>query len=129
MIKEYGPYEIKGRLFMHIRNTTTGKNTTISYPKWLYEHKVRKLLSNEVVHHIDDNPLNNNLSNLEIKTRRKHTSDHRIQRGTPMYEFTCPNCNAEAEIAYSTYNKVQIKRGSPGPFCSRSCATQFRYRS
>lgn len=36
----------------------------------------RKLKYNEVVHHKDENGKNNDPSNLEIKTRSKHTSEH-----------------------------------------------------
>jgi hypothetical protein len=37
----------------------------------------RKLTCHEIVHHIDDNPQNNNLSNLIIMTRRAHGRLHK----------------------------------------------------
>lgn len=38
----------------------------------------RKLTSNEIVHHIDGNPLNNNLDNLMVMTRKEHSKYHAI---------------------------------------------------
>jgi len=44
----------------------------------LMEQKLgRKLHFDEVVHHIDENKLNNDLSNLEIKTRSEHSRGHK----------------------------------------------------
>lgn len=37
----------------------------------------RKLKYNEVVHHIDGNKLNNDLSNLQLMTRQEHIEIHR----------------------------------------------------
>lgn len=41
------------------------------------EYIGRKLLYNEVVHHKDEDKLNNDIDNLEIQDRDKHTSNHR----------------------------------------------------
>lgn len=40
-------------------------------------HIGRKLLPNEVVHHIDGNKTNNNITNLRLMTNREHSSLHR----------------------------------------------------
>lgn len=40
----------------------------------------RRLKRNECVHHIDDNPLNNNADNLRVMTIAEHQSLHMIQR-------------------------------------------------
>jgi hypothetical protein len=37
----------------------------------------RKLTSQELVHHIDGNPNNNDIKNLEITTRAKHAKTHK----------------------------------------------------
>ena len=39
-------------------------------------HLGRKLDTNECVHHIDGNPRNNELSNLELKSRSEHSKEH-----------------------------------------------------
>jgi hypothetical protein len=43
----------------------------------LEKHLGRKLASNEIVHHIDGNGLNNKLSNLKIMTHAQHQRLHR----------------------------------------------------
>lgn len=41
------------------------------------EHIGRKLKPNEVVHHIDGNKTNNDLSNLQLMTRKEHIKIHK----------------------------------------------------
>ena len=43
------------------------------------EHLGRKLTSDEIVHHIDGNKLNNDISNLQVMTRGEHSRLHRKQ--------------------------------------------------
>lgn len=52
--------------------------------KWIYEHREvmeiylgRKLKSNEHIHHIDENPKNNNISNLKIVSPEEHVRIHK----------------------------------------------------
>ena len=40
------------------------------------EHLGRKLSSNEIVHHIDGNKLNNDINNLEVVSRSEHIKKH-----------------------------------------------------
>lgn len=40
------------------------------------QHLGRKLNSNEIVHHIDGNGLNNDISNLEVMSRSEHMKHH-----------------------------------------------------
>lgn len=47
------------------------------YHRYLVEQKAgRKLRSNEVTHHKDENKLNNNPDNLEVLSRSKHSRFH-----------------------------------------------------
>lgn len=51
-------------------------------------HLGRPLTSNEVVHHRDHNPLNNDLSNLQVMTRAEHCIYHlRMMPATPWTEM------------------------------------------
>lgn len=67
-------YECKdGRVRCYIE----GEHRVISYPKYLMEQKLgRKLEKDEQVHHIDKNPLNNDLSNLELRHCGEHQREH-----------------------------------------------------
>jgi hypothetical protein len=42
------------------------------------QHLGRKLTKKEIVHHIDGNPSNNKLENLELMKRGKHSRHHRL---------------------------------------------------
>jgi DNA-directed RNA polymerase specialized sigma24 family protein len=50
------------------------------------EHLGRPLTSDEVVHHIDHNPLNNDISNLKVMTRAEHLVHH--LRNRPVNPWT-----------------------------------------
>ena len=51
--------------------------------KIMEDYLGRKLNSNEIVHHIDGNKLNNDISNLQVVTRSEHLKIHRdeLQQG------------------------------------------------
>lgn len=56
---------------------------------WAREHRVvvaehlgRRLLPQEVVHHLDEDRTNNELSNLELKPAGLHTGEHNHRKGT-----------------------------------------------
>lgn len=54
-----------------------GDNSIKEHIKVMEEHIGRKLKPNEVVHHIDFNKINNDISNLKLMTRGEHSSLHR----------------------------------------------------
>ena len=52
------------------------------------QHLGRKLNDNEIVHHIDGNKLNNDISNLKVMTKGEHSSFHRkeeIKNGKKLF--------------------------------------------
>lgn len=58
----------------------------------------RKLKENEVVHHKDENKLNNDISNLEVMTRSEHSKLHRlkeINNGKKLFEYKYPHLKIE----------------------------------
>ena len=59
---------------------TKGVNTGMLQHRVLMERHIgRKILSNEVVHHIDGNRSNNTMSNLELMTRSDHARHHALE--------------------------------------------------
>ena len=53
--------------------------STIDEHRYVMEqHLGRKLLHNEIVHHIDENKSNNNISNLQIMSKSEHSKLHQI---------------------------------------------------
>lgn len=73
----------KGR-YMYIIDPTHPKATEHGYVlahRWVMERHIGRLLNDdEVVHHIDENRFNNDLSNLQLMTRREHTKLHNDKR-------------------------------------------------
>jgi hypothetical protein len=84
----------------------------------------RSLTSLEVVHHIDGNPLNNDISNLEIHTNSTHAKVH--ARGRTMVTLSCSYCGKEFEREVSQVNHKK-KSGQKNFFCSRSCGVKSQY--
>jgi hypothetical protein len=66
----------------------------------------RWLTSSEIVHHIDENKLNNDPGNLEVLTKSAHS---KIHAKSPRPEQVCLNCGQlfvakQAKIKYCTAN-------------------------
>lgn len=126
--KIYGPYLCKdGRLRLVLYDGENRK--TLSYPKYLMElHLGRKLLDNEEVHHIDENPINNDISNLEVKDGGQHSRDH--FKNTDIEILECKWCGCIFEAGGKKLKSLMDSRrkGKFGPFCSRSCAGKWSTR-
>lgn len=62
-----------GRLMVYIKAT----KQVISYPRYIMAKELgRELTKDEEVHHIDGNPLNNDVSNLLVLTKEEHNKIH-----------------------------------------------------
>lgn len=127
--KVYGPYRRKdGR--EHVILYANRRCRTLSYPKYLMElHLGRYLSEDETVDHIDRNPLNNDLSNLQVLSRSEHVRLDSL-RICPM-RFTCPICLAEFELAGRRLKAAadNRRRQKTGPYCSKSCAGKASHLS
>jgi hypothetical protein len=64
-------YIKSGRKFVQL------DNDLFRYSRFIVEEFVRPLGPGEIVHHRDENTLNDNLDNLEILTRAEHTRLHK----------------------------------------------------
>jgi len=82
------------------------------------ERKLKRLLGfNEIVHHIDENKLNNDEDNLELRTRKGHTGHHHKKK--EMMSLVCKWCGKEFPKEVTEY-KSKKKIGQKNFFCSLS---------
>lgn len=122
-------YECKdGRVRVYIKYT----QQVISYPRYLMEKKLgRQLYENEQVHHKDENPMNNNIENLEIKLLGEHQRIHSVKYFDKI--AICEWCGKEFLWTakqqckfYGNHNNRKGKRyNNSNPFCSKSCASKY----
>lgn len=101
----------------------------VSYPRLIMKEKLgRELEQGEDVHHIDGNPTNNEISNLELRHRGEHQREHATKYFDK--EVVCPVCGKTfvwtAKRQQSHYSNFSRKRKSEcidlGGFCSKRCA-------
>jgi len=124
--KFYGPYSNSkdGRLRCIIVFPNKERKT-ISYPKYLIEvHLDRYLEENETIDHIDGNFLNNDLSNLQIIDRQKHSYND-VYRNEDVI-VKCQYCGKEFKIIGSKIRqRNRLDRHQSGYFCSKQCSGKY----
>lgn len=76
------------------------------------------------VHHIDENPLNNSDSNLEILSPEEHTRRHR-STGRTIVTLICPSCGESFEK--ERRNTHLVKPNQKYTYCSRQCSGRGRF--
>lgn len=125
----YGPYQGKdNRLRCVLVHKITKRKRTVSYPKFLFEtHHQRFVKDGFEIHHKDENPLNNDITNLEEIEKKTHVKNHGLQQDNK-YEkikiFKCLFCKKDFSMNRNkqrNFNHNQ-KQGKTGPFCSKSCS-------
>jgi hypothetical protein len=87
------------------------------------QHLGRELTADEHVDHIDDDQLNDDLSNLQILTPKANRAKQ--AKGPEMVQFICPICE---KLTEKRANQVRHgrKQGKAGPFCGKQCARQYQ---
>lgn len=107
----YGPYQGKDGRFRVIVN-----RKTVSYPKYLIEQSLGiKLDKNETVHHIDGNPANNSIDNLQVISRRKHCYYHTINAVSAHQR--CIDKYGEDD----TFERLRKQGFKPGHIMTKEC--------
>ena len=88
VIKTNGPYLGKDGRYRIILKFNDGTKKGMSYPKYLMEmHLERYLEEDETVDHIDGNPANNNLNNLQAISHKDNIKKI-IVKQNDLYVFT-----------------------------------------
>ncbi len=85
----------KGRLLVHMpEHPQAWQVGLIYYHRLVMEnHLGRYLKPEEVVHHINGNPLDNDISNLEVlSSNAAHTHKHHVIDGNILPMYKCPRC-------------------------------------
>lgn len=124
-MKIYGPYLRKDNRLHLVIKKDDGKLTSISYSKWVMEnHLGRKLTKNETVDHIDNDPLNNDISNLQILSREDNARKAIVP--AEYVELTCKCCGKSfsRRKAWETYLRTHKR---DGPFCSKKCVGKVHH--
>ncbi len=77
------------------------------------------LPSKEHVHHIDDNKLNNNLSNLQVCSASEHGKEHTKHLVKEKFDLECPVCKSLFKVLLSAIDKRVC--------CSEKCLREYTY--
>lgn len=123
--KIYGPYLGKDGRLRIIGIDSNNMQHTISYPKYLMElHLGRHLDEKEQVDHIDGNPLNNAVENLQIKTLGEHQILD-VWRNKDVLVY-CRYCGKPFTVkGYKMHCRNRKDRHQSGYFCSRQCSGKY----
>jgi predicted DNA-binding protein YlxM (UPF0122 family) len=72
----------------YLRRSIRINGKVFCYARWLFEKEVRPLKPGEIVHHKDENTLNDSIKNLKAMPIEKHASLHNKNKKRPMKEET-----------------------------------------
>ena len=123
MFVEYHPKE-KRRYAILKPLDGTEKPTSVSYARYLMSVKCRRILGrDEQVDHIDNNPENDDINNLQLLSPEENRQKHSDTLSRAYVRLKCPMCGKEFIKAK---NHTHLGKSSgKSTACSRSCASQF----
>lgn len=107
------------------------KGSTQINGRYVYEHRYlmeqqlgRLLRKDEVVHHINGDPLDNRIENLKVLGKAAHAQQHGYARGRYVVEIRCPECDKvfKRRRRGSCAEKSSAAKLS---FCSSLCRGHF----
>lgn len=94
----------------------TKNNYVLLHRVIMENHINRLLLPTEIVHHIDGNKFNNDISNLRLMDSKEHNRMHSSTGRTIIY-LICDNCGKKF-----VRELRQTKKGYKHNFCCRRCS-------
>ena len=113
-----------GRMRTYIKAT----HDVISYPRLLMAvHLGRDLKDDEEIHHLDEDPMNNDIDNLMVLTKEEHLALHADEKRIQFKDkvMVCPMCGKEFVWTAKQQRKFRENNSSrktdAGPFCSQRC--------
>lgn len=123
----YGPYKRRDGRSHVIWIDDNGNRRTQSYPRYLMElHLGRELLSTEHVDHINNDPTDNRIENLQLLDQASNNRKSSLNT-SKYYSCICAFCGIEFQREARYYEHNQVKQGKAGPYCSRSCAGKVHH--
>ena len=126
----YGPYPDRGqgRMIMTLVNKKTGYRTSTSYARYLMALELgRRLKVNEEVDHIDNDPLNNDLTNLQILSQAENLAKQEHKK-LPLVKIQCAYCKTIFERRRDQVTERQRRNLASPACCSRSCSAKLQYQ-
>lgn len=98
-------------------------NGYVLYHRVVMENNLGRLLNtNEVVHHIDGNKHNNDITNLELLNCKEHSRKHQLLHGRKYLLLKCPYCGTLFE---RPANKCLNSSSKKHAYCSKRCRSKF----
>lgn len=101
----------------------TAKGYVLLHRVVVENHLGRLLKDDEIVHHLNENKRDNGIENLQVMTRKEHTSLHAKPR--VILELACSFCGIL--FPRSFHQRAEVK-GYENAFCSRSCNGKYQRR-
>lgn len=96
--------------------------------RWYQEHRKvvesflgRKLTNTEVVHHINGNPKDNRIENLQVMDRIEHNIFESSKKKIVRIKLNCPVCTKEIYL-HEKYIKWKKDKGVKNFYCSKRCS-------
>ena len=111
-------FDLEGYLACTCKDSDGRSYTVLAHREIMERHLNRALEPHEIVHHVDRDKRNNDPSNLELRTRSTHASEH--ARRVSQIDLVCIQCGRSFTRSPAQFRKF-LKMGKAGPFCSKAC--------